>query len=108
MILNFDSMGTREKLKAHFILKCALDIGIELDGEGSLSVNDNTGEIFLQLNDYEFKLFMSPFTELELKNVWVKWQSVSTADEEEESLDQFDNLDSVYGWIDILKLEIGV
>lgn len=82
MIIDFKNMCSLENKKAQYLLKVAIDLGMDLSGFGGMGVNQNSGNVYLWLEDYNFCLFMPINCELKKSDVQVCWTNFYNGNEE--------------------------
>jgi hypothetical protein len=71
-----------EREKAVFLMSIAEDrFNLDLEGYGELGINENSGNVYLWLEDYPFTLFMPINCELKLKDVQVMAINNETGEE---------------------------
>ena len=81
MIADFSKFGNWEIEKAVYLLQTALDLNIELTGEGLIGVNATTGNVFLFLEEYSFTLYLPITCELNKRDVQVCYWNAETGEE---------------------------
>lgn len=86
MTYNFDTMGDWEKRKACFLINTALDLRMNLDGYGELSVNTTSGYTYLWLEDYNFTLYMPINCKITKAHVYALYTDPETGEEIETSI----------------------
>jgi hypothetical protein len=103
MNTNFDKMVVWEQQKAAFLLSSALQLGMQIDGYGELSVNNSSGYTYLWLEDYPFTLAMPIHCDLIKNDVIVLWTNFDNGEEEEESLSAFSSVEDIFNWVEQLN-----
>lgn len=103
MKYNFETMTDWELDKANFLIQTARQLGMNLKGYGELSVNQNSGYTYLWSEDYPFTLYMPITCELDKESIYVLYTNMENGDEIEESLVEFEDIDSIYRWVDLLE-----
>lgn len=73
MEINTKNMGSWSLQKAGYLLVVAGNLNMELDGSGVVDVNENSGYVYLWLEDYSFTLYMPICCELVKSDVWALW-----------------------------------
>ena len=95
MEMNLENMVKWEREKAIYLMGIAEDLGMDLDGYGCLSVNQNSGYTYLWLEDYPFSLAMPINCELQKSDVMVWFTNYENGDEEYIDLNDL-TLDDLY------------
>ena len=103
MKYNFETMTDWELDKANFLIQTARKLGMNLKGYGEVSVNQNSGYTYLWSEDYPFTLYMPISCELDKESVYVLYTNMENGDEIEESLVEFEDIDAIYRWVDLLE-----
>ena len=103
MKYNFETMTDWELDKANFLIQSARQLGMNLKGYGEVSVNQNSGYTYLWSEDYPFTLYMPISCELDKESVYVLYTNMENGDEIEESLVEFEDIDAIYRWVDLLE-----
>lgn len=103
MKYNFETMTDWELDKANFLIQSARQLGMSLKGYGEVSVNQNSGYTYLWSEDYSFTLYMPISCELDKESVYVLYTNMENGDEIEESLVEFEDIDAIYRWVDLLE-----
>jgi len=104
MNVDFEKFGTWEQDKACYLMRVAKDLGMDLGGYGECSVNLNSGNTYIWLEDYPFTLYMPISCELEKADIWVLWTDPEDGEETEITLDE-QSLDDLYKWVKGLEEE---
>lgn len=93
-----------ERQKALFIASIAERLGMDTSGYGEMSVNPNSGNVYLWLENYPFTLAMPIHCDLKRSDidVWV-WNS-ENGDEESFTLGNM-NLDEIYEEVERIQKE---
>ena len=100
MTINYENFVSWEQEKAVYLQKIAIELGMDLDGIGEISVNRISGKTYLRLEDYSFVLYLSIACELKKHDVWVMYQNSITGEGYEETLDCIgDTYQDVENWI---------
>ena len=93
-----------ERKKAIYLLNVAENyLNMDTSGYGELSVNQNSGYTYLWLEDYNFTLFMPINCKLQINDVYVLYSDLDTGIETENSLNEFNNINEIYKWIDSIN-----
>lgn len=95
---NFGNFCGWEKYKALFILKTALDLGMDISGYGVLDVNPNSGNTYLWLEEYNFCLRMPTCCELEISDVVASYTDSYDGEETEINLTRLTTLSELEKW----------
>lgn len=103
MKYNFETMTDWELDKANFLIQTARKLGMNLKFYGEVSVNQNSGYTYLWSECYPFTLYMPITCELDKENVYVLYTNIRNGDEIEESLVEFEDIDAIYRWVDLLE-----
>ena len=87
MICDIMKMTQWEREKAVFLMDIAENrLNLDLEGYGELGLNENSGNVYLWLEDTPFTLFMPINCELKLKDVWVMAINNETGEEHERDI----------------------
>ena len=87
MICDIMKMTQWEREKAVFLMDIAENrLNLDLEGYGELGLNENSGNVYLWLEDTPFTLFMPINCELKLKDVWVMAINNETGEEFERDI----------------------
>ena len=103
MKTNFETMTSWEIQKGAYLILTAKLLGMDLQSDGELNVNEYSGHTYLWLEDYEFVLYMPISCQLEREDVYVLYTDMETGEEHDESLAQFDVLNHINEWIKEIK-----
>jgi hypothetical protein len=106
--MNLDKLNTMchwERKKAIYLMNVAEnELNMDLDGYGEIGVNNNSGNVYLWIENFNFSLFMPINCELQLTDIYVHHFNFETGKESEKLLTDFDNIKDIYNWIDELEL----
>ncbi len=86
MTVTYENLVSWEQEKAVYLQKIAIELGMDLDGQGEIGVNRYSGYTYLWLEDYSFVLYLSIACELKRRDVWVLTTDNATGEEFEEEL----------------------
>lgn len=105
--MNLSKMGVWEQKKAMYLLSVALDLGMEINDRtyGELSVNKNSGYVYLWLEDYPFCLYMPISCELNRDHVYASYSDPNDGEEYEIELEDR-TIDDLYNWVKDLEENI--
>jgi len=103
MTYNLTEMTNWELDKANFIIQQARAIGMDMNGYGEVSVNQNSGYVYLWAEDYPFTLYMPISCELNKESVFVLWTNPEDGEEIDESLVEFEDIQVIYRWVESLE-----
>ena len=98
MTVDFSKFGDWNAKKAAYLLTVAHELGMKTGGYGELGLNQNSGNVYLWLEDYDFCIYMPISCKLEKAGVWVMWTNPNSGEEIEKTLDEFDGLQSIEDW----------
>ena len=87
--------------KVALLITKASDLGMDISGYGYADENQNSGYVYLWLEDYPFTLFMRPCGDDEICALWT-----NSDDGEETEIDVTDSttLDELQEWADDLQI----
>jgi hypothetical protein len=106
--MNLDKLNTMcnwERKKAIYLMNVAEnELNLDLDGYGEIGVNQNSGNVYLWIENFNFSLFMPINCELQLSDIYVHYFNFETGEESEKLLTDFDNIKDIYNWIDKIEL----
>ena len=92
-------MTQREREKAVFLMSIAEErLNLDLEGYGELGMNENSGNVYLWLEDAQFTLFMPINCELKLEDVQVMATDTETGEEFECNLERKDTVETLEEW----------
>ncbi len=103
MTTNFETMCPWEIEKAAYLILKAKQLGMDLNSYGELSVNKNSGNTYLWLEDYPFTLFMPINCELIDEDVFVNYFDSETGEETDQALSDFSGINEIYEWVSSLE-----
>jgi hypothetical protein len=87
MICDIMKMCQWEREKAVFLMSIAEErFNLDLEGYGELGMNENSGNVYLWLEDSQFTLFMPVNCELKLEDVQVMVTDINTGEEFERDI----------------------
>jgi hypothetical protein len=99
-----NTMCAWERKKAVFLMNTAENyLNMDLSGHGLLDVNQNSGYVYLWLEDYNFCLFMPINCKLQIEDIYVLHSSLEDGTETEEILSNFSNIDEINDWIEKIE-----
>lgn len=105
MIIDYEYFVDWEISKAVYLQQVALDLGMNLNGTGSIAVNKYSGYTYLYLEDYSFVLYLPIVCELIPGDVWVLYTD-ENGEEYEDTLDCIGtNVNSIENWVNAIDLE---
>jgi hypothetical protein len=84
-----------------FLIHVANELGMDTEGTGELAVNQNSGNTYLWLEDYNFTLYMPISCDLKKDDIYCLWTNSEDGTEEEISLGN-KTLREVQDWSDNL------
>jgi len=88
-----------EREKAIFLMGIAENrLNLDLEGHGELGMNENSGNVYLWLEDAQFTLFMPINCELKLEDVQVMAMNDETGEEFECNLERKDTVETLEEW----------
>jgi hypothetical protein len=100
------NMCNWEMQKAGFLMTTGGKLGMDISGYGEIGVNQNSGNTFMWLEDYDFCLYMPINCELQESDIWVIWTNPEDGEEVEKTLDEFSGLDEIEQWTQELREEL--
>jgi hypothetical protein len=100
MTTNYEKMCKWELEKAIFLQSVAVKLGMGVSGYGEVSVNPNSGYVYLWLEDHNFSLYMPINCELVKTDVWALWTNMEDCEEEEMSLELGTTLSDIEEWVE--------
>jgi hypothetical protein len=103
MKLDFEKLSGWELTKAIYLVKQAKVLGMALNGYGEIDVNPNSGYTYLWSEDYPFTLYMEIDCRLNEHDIWVLYTDSDNGDEIEKRLSEFEDIDAIYTWIDLME-----
>ena len=99
MICDIMKLTQWEREKAVFLMGIAEErFNLDLEGYGELGMNENSGNVYLWLEDYPFTLFMPINCKLKLEDVWVMAINNETGEEFERNLERKDTIETLEDW----------
>lgn len=72
-----------ERTKALFLISTVQDLGMNLDSDGIVGVNESSGYTYIWLEDYNFTLYMPIDCGLTKQHVWVMYSCPYDGEETE-------------------------
>jgi hypothetical protein len=103
MTYNLTEMTNWELDKANFIIQQARALGMDMNGYGEVSVNQNSGYVYLWPEDYPFTLYMPISCEVNRESVFVLWTNPEDGEEIDEYLTAFKDMPAIYEWVESLE-----
>ena len=102
---NLDTMCDWERKKAIYLLSIAESLGMDLKSYGEFAVNQNSGNTYLWLEDYNFSLYMPINCDLVKTDIVALWNCGYCGEEIEYSLKESDNLNDIENAINDIEKE---
>lgn len=88
--------------KIALLITKASDLGMDISGYGFADENQNSGNVYLWLEDYQFTLYIG----LGDDNIWASWSNPMNGDEEETEVSN-KSLAELELWAEQLYTECG-
>lgn len=101
---SLNNMCNWERKKAIYLMNIAENkLDMNLNDYGFLDVNQNTGNVYIWLENYPFSLYLPINCELTENDIYVLYTDTETGEETEETLDKFEDLNDIYKWIEKIE-----
>lgn len=99
MEINSKIMGNWEMQKAGYLITVAGNLGMDVSGYGFLDVNQNSGNVYLWAEDYQFCLYMPISCNLVKTDVWAVWSDPENGEEIKMRLQPETRLIDIENWV---------
>jgi hypothetical protein len=101
---SLNNMCLWERKKAIYLMEIAENkLNMNLSNYGEIAVNQNSGYTYLWLEDYNFTLYMAINCDLTINDIYVLYSDLETGNETEQTLNNFDDIDHIYKWIEKIE-----
>jgi hypothetical protein len=104
MEININKMCNWERKKSIYLMEIAENkLNMDLSEYGFCDVNQSNGNVYIWLENYPFSIYLPINCELTESDVIVLYTDNNHGDETELTLDNFDDIDDIYKWIEKIE-----
>jgi hypothetical protein len=104
MEINLNKMCSWERKKAIYLMDVAENkLNMDLSDYGFCDVNQSNGNVYIWSESYPFSLYLPINCELTESNVIVLYTDSHHGDETEQWLNNFNDIDDIYKWIEKIE-----
>ena len=104
MQTNLDKMCQWERKKAIYLMDIAENkLNMDLSDYGFCGVTQNSGNVYIWSESYPFSLYLPINCELTESDVIVLYTDSNHGEETELTLNNFDDIDDIYKWIEKIE-----
>jgi len=100
---NLSKLNNWERQKAIYLLHSAEQFGLQTSEHTQIGVNPHSGNTWVWDEFWSVCLYMPINCDLQQSDVWVCWTNPETGEEEEDTLDSFENLAALNKWVSKLE-----